>query len=283
MKFGLDVATSGDFADPEKLADLAVEAEGAGWDGFFVWDVMFAHQTMDEPVVDPWVTLAVIAVKTQRIRIGAFMTPLARRRPWQVARQTATLDHLSNGRLVFGAGLGYQALDFTPFGEDYEIKTRAKKLDEGLEILTGLWSGEAFSFQGKHYQLENVKFASRPVQSPRIPIWLAGGWPRHKPLRRAARWDGIYLMTVNQATNAFLTPKEIAEIADYIQSHRTSIAPFDIALNMDIPTNPDEAVDVIMPYAEAGATWCVGLSPNTLEQYRERIRLGPPVVDSPPK
>src|SRR5512136_2241596 len=119
MKFGLDVATSGDFADPGKLADLAYEAEQAGWDGFFVWDVMFAYQTMDEPVIDPWVTLAAIAMKTQHIRIGAFMTPLARRHPWQVARQTTTLDHLSNGRLVFGAALGYQALDFTPFGEDY--------------------------------------------------------------------------------------------------------------------------------------------------------------------
>jgi alkanesulfonate monooxygenase SsuD/methylene tetrahydromethanopterin reductase-like flavin-dependent oxidoreductase (luciferase family) len=278
MKFGLDVATSGDFADPRKLADLAVEAEQAGWDGFFVWDVMFAHQTMDEPVVDPWVTLASVAVKTQRIRIGAFMTPMARRRPWQVARQTATLDHLSNGRLVFGAALGYQALDFVSFGESYDPKIRAEKLDEGLQVLTGLWAGEAFSFHGKHYQLDNVKFASKPVQSPRIPIWLAGGWPRRKPLRRAARWDGIYLMTVNQTTNAFLTPREITEIVDYFQAYRKSTEPFDIALNVEIPSDPNKAVDVVRPYIEAGATWCVVLSPNTIEQYRERIRHGPPKV-----
>jgi alkanesulfonate monooxygenase SsuD/methylene tetrahydromethanopterin reductase-like flavin-dependent oxidoreductase (luciferase family) len=278
MKFGLDVATSGDFADPRKLADLAVEAEQAGWDGFFVWDVMFANQTMDEPVVDPWVTLATVAVKTQRIRIGAFMTPMARRRPWQVARQTATLDHLSNGRLVFGAALGYQALDFVSFGEDYDPKTRAEKLDEGLEVLTGLWGGEAFSFHGKHYQLDNVKFASKPVQSPRIPIWLAGGWPRRKPLQRAARWDGIYLMTVNQTTNEFLTPREITEIVDYFQTYRKSTESFDIALNVEIPSDPNKAVDVVRPYIEAGATWCVVLSPNTIEQYRERIRHGPPKV-----
>jgi alkanesulfonate monooxygenase SsuD/methylene tetrahydromethanopterin reductase-like flavin-dependent oxidoreductase (luciferase family) len=278
MKFGLDVATSGDFADPRKLADLAVEAEQAGWDGFFVWDVMFANQTMDEPVVDPWVTLATVAVKTQRIRIGAFMTPMARRRPWQVARQTATLDHLSNGRLVFGAALGYQALDFVSFGEGYDPKIRAEKLDEGLEVLTGLWAGEAFSFHGKHYQLDNVKFASKPVQSPRIPIWLAGGWPRRKPLQRAARWDGIYLMTVNQTTNEFLTPREITEIVDYFQTYRKSTESFDIALNVEIPSDPNKAVDVVRPYIEAGATWCVQLSPNTVEQYRERIRHGPPKV-----
>jgi alkanesulfonate monooxygenase SsuD/methylene tetrahydromethanopterin reductase-like flavin-dependent oxidoreductase (luciferase family) len=278
MKFGLDVATSGDFADPKKLATLAVEAEQAGWEGFFVWDVMFANQTMDEPVVDPWVTLATVAVKTQRIRIGAFMTPMARRRPWQVARQTATLDHLSNGRLVFGAALGYQALDFVSFGEDYDPKTRAEKLDEGLEVLTGLWAGEAFSFHGKHYQLDNVKFAPKPVQSPRIPIWLAGGWPRRKPLQRAARWDGIYLMTVNQTTNELLTPREITEIANYFQAHRKSTEPFDIALNVEIPSDPNKAVDVVRPYIEAGATWCVELSPNTVEQYRERIRHGPPKV-----
>jgi alkanesulfonate monooxygenase SsuD/methylene tetrahydromethanopterin reductase-like flavin-dependent oxidoreductase (luciferase family) len=192
---------------------------------------------MDEPVVDPWVTLAAVAVKTQRIRIGAFMTPMARRRPWQVARQTATLDHLSNGRLVFGAALGYQALDFVSFGESYDPKIRAEKLDEGLQVLTGLWAGEAFSFHGKHYQLDNVKFASKPVQSPRIPIWLAGGWPRRKPLRRAARWDGIYLMTVNQTTNAFLTPREITEIVDYFQAYRKSTEPFDIALNVEIPSD----------------------------------------------
>ncbi|HET7088898.1 MAG TPA: LLM class flavin-dependent oxidoreductase [Anaerolineae bacterium] len=278
MKFGLDVATAGDYADPRKLADLAAEAEQAGWDGFFVWDVVFAHQTSQEPVIDPWVTLAAVAMKTQRIRIGAFMTPLARRRPWQVARQTVTLDHLSNGRLVFGAALGYQALDFVPFKEDYGPKIRAEKLDEGLEVLTGLWAGEAFSFRGKHYQVDNVKFVPKPVQSPRIPIWLAGGWPRRKPLQRAARWDGIYLMTVNQTTNELLTPKETREIVAYFKAHRKRTEPFDIAVNVETPSDPKQAAKVVRPYIEAGATWCVELSPDTIEQYRERIRSGPPKV-----
>lgn len=280
MKFGLDVATAGDFADPRKLADLAAEAEQAGWDGFFVWDVVFANQTSDEAVVDPWVTLAAIAMKTKRIRIGAFMTPLARRRPWQVARQTVTLDHLSNGRVVFGAALGYQALDFVPFREDYDSKIRAEKLDEGLEVLTGLWTGETFRFRGKHFQVDNVKFLPKPVQSPRIPVWLAGGWPRRKPLDRAARWDGIYLMTVNQMTNTLLAPEEVGTIVAYLKAHRERVEPFDIAVNVQTSFDPQKAADVVRPYFEAGATWCVELSPGTVEEYRERIRIGPPKIQA---
>jgi alkanesulfonate monooxygenase SsuD/methylene tetrahydromethanopterin reductase-like flavin-dependent oxidoreductase (luciferase family) len=254
MKFGLDVATSGDFADPRKLADLAAEAEQAGWDGFFVWDVIFANQTQDEPVVDPWVTLAAIAMRTERIKIGAFMTPLARRRPWQVARQAATLDHLSNGRLVFGASLGYQALDFLPFGEDYDARIRAEKLDEGLVVITGLWAGEEFSFRGKHFQLDKVRFNLRPAQLPRIPVWLAGGWPKRKPLERAARWDGLYLMTTNQATNELLTPEEVREAAAYCAAHRPNGAPFDIAVNLDLPPERGAAAAMLAAYEQAGAT-----------------------------
>ncbi|MEW6094347.1 MAG: LLM class flavin-dependent oxidoreductase [Chloroflexota bacterium] len=278
MKFGLDVGTTGEYANPQKLADLAAEAERAGWDGFFVWDIVFANDAPEELVVDPWVTLAAIAMQTQHIRIGAFMTPLARRRPWQVARQTATLDHLSNGRLIFGAALGNQALDFVPFGETYDLKILAEKLDEGLEVLTGLWTGQAFRYHGKHYQVDNVRFVPKPVQSPRIPVWLAGGWPRHKPLRRAARWDGIYLMTLNQTTGKLLTPEEISEIVAYLKIHRQRNEPFDVAVNVETPSDPKKAAEIVRPYFEAGATWCVELSPDTVEEYRERIRTGPPQV-----
>src|SRR5947209_6380623 len=238
MKYGLDIPTAGVYADPRTLADLAAEAEEAGWDGFFIWDVLFVENQLTVPVVDPWIALAAIAMRTQRIRIGALLTPLPRRRPWQVARQTVALDHLSNGRLIFGAGLGYQALDFTSFGEDDDARLRAEKLDEGLEVLQGLWSGEAFSFHGKHYQVNDVTLLPKPLQSPRIPVWLAGGWPKRKPLRRAAGWDGIYLMTVNQATGELLTPEEIRAIAAYVKTYRTSTEPFDIAMNGETPTDP---------------------------------------------
>ncbi len=278
MKFGLDVGTSGDFANPRKLVDLAVQAEKSGWDGFFVWDVLFTDQSMNESVIDPWITLAAIAMNTERIRIGAFMTPLARRRPWLVARQTATLDQLSNGRLVFGAALGYQELDFMPFGEDYDPKVRAKKLDEGLEILTGLWTGDTFSFHGDYYQVDHARFLPKPVQLPRIPVWTAGGWPRHKPLERAAKWDGVYLMAVNQTTQERLTPREIREISAYIQARRTGKEAFEIAVNVEGPADSKAAVDVAQSYQEAGATWWVELSPDTVEEYGQRIRKGPPRV-----
>jgi alkanesulfonate monooxygenase SsuD/methylene tetrahydromethanopterin reductase-like flavin-dependent oxidoreductase (luciferase family) len=192
MKYGLDVSTAGEYADPCILADLALEAEQAGWDGFFLWDVIFAEGQADMPVTDSWIALAAIASKTQQIRIGALLTPLARRRPWKVARETVALDHLSKGRLIFAAGLGYQTLEFTPFEEESDPKIRAEKLEEGLQILNNLWAGEPCRFQGKHYHINVTKFLPRPVQSPRIPVWIGGYWPNRKPFRRAAQWDGAY-------------------------------------------------------------------------------------------
>ena len=278
MKFGLDIPTGGVYADPRKLADLAAEAEEAGWDGFFIWDIVFTSGESPEPVVNPSVALAAIAMRTERMRIGAMVTPLSRRRPWQVARETVSLDHLSNGRLIFGAGSGYQQRDFTPFGEEYDLKIRAEKLDEGLEILEGLWSGEEYSFHGKHYQLENVTFLPKPLQSPRIPVWLAGGWPRRKPLRRAARWDGVCLMTVNQETNELLKPEEIREVVAYIQSYRESSESFDVTVYGEAPDDAGKAAGIIRAYQEAGATWWIDFEHEgeSLEDYRARIRRGPP-------
>lgn len=278
MKYGLDIPTAGAYADPRKLADLAADAEQAGWDGFFVWDLFLGKDGAAEPVVDPWVALAAIAMRTERLRIGAFVTPLARRRPWHVARETVSLDQLSNGRLIFAAGLGWQPHDFAAFGEESDLKVRAEKLDEGLEVLCGLWTGEPFSFQGKHYQIDAVTLVPKPVQSPRIPVWLAGGWPKRKPLRRAARWDGIYLMTVNQATSELLSPAELREIAAYLKTQRESDDPFDIALNGETPADPRQGAAIVQPYLEAGATWWVEYEAarESFEDYRERIRGGPP-------
>jgi alkanesulfonate monooxygenase SsuD/methylene tetrahydromethanopterin reductase-like flavin-dependent oxidoreductase (luciferase family) len=280
MKYGLDIPTAGAYANARTLATLAAEAEEAGWDGFFLWDVLFAQDQPTIPVVDPWIALAAIAMRTHHIRIGAMLTPLPRRRPWQVARQTVALDYLSNGRLVFGAGLGYQALDFTPFNEEYDSKIRAEKLDEGLEVLRGLWSGETFSFQGKHYQVNEVTLLPKPLQSPRIPVWLAGGWPRHKPLRRAARWDGIYLMAANQVTGESLTPEEIREIVAYVNTYREADDPFDVAINGEL-TDPRQRVEMIQRYSEAGATWWVEVEApgQSFGEYQKRIRQGPPRVE----
>jgi alkanesulfonate monooxygenase SsuD/methylene tetrahydromethanopterin reductase-like flavin-dependent oxidoreductase (luciferase family) len=276
MKFGLDVALSGTYADPHKLAELAAEAERAGWDGFFVWDCLFEPESPTEPVVDPWITLAAIAMRTKRIKIGAFMTPLPRRRPWKVAREAVTLDHLSGGRLIFGAGSGFQSHDFAPFGEELDPKVRAEKLDEALAILDGLWTGEAFSYHGNHYQVNEVTLRPKPIQSPRIPIWLAAGWPRRKPFRRAANWDGIYVMTVNQLTDEILTLAEIKEIVAYLKAHRSRLEPLEIAVNIEMPANSEQGRELVQSYTEAGVTWLLELSPETFEAYQERIWPGPP-------
>ncbi|MHB8598262.1 MAG: LLM class flavin-dependent oxidoreductase [Ktedonobacteraceae bacterium] len=275
MKYGLDIPTAGTYADPRKLADLAAEAEEARWDGFFLWDILFAENQSDIPVVDPWITLAAIAMRTQRIKIGAMLTPLPRRRPWQVARETVTLDQLSNGRLIFGAGSGYQALDFTPFGEEYDLKLRAEKLDEGLAVLRGLWTGETFNFAGKHYQIHDIRMLPKPLQSPRIPVWLAGGWPNRKPFRRAAHWDGIYLMTINQVTGEPLTSAEVREIVAYINTYREKADPFDVAVYGETPADPHKGATLVQPYREAGATWWIEAR-EAFEELRERIRQGPP-------
>ena len=188
------------------------------------------------------------------------------------------MDHLSNGRLTFGAALGYQALDFTTFGEEYDLNIRAEKLDESLEVLKGLWSGEVFSFHGKHYQLNDAQMLPKSVQSPRIPVWLAGGWPKRKPLRRAAHWDGIYLMTVNQITGELLKVEEIRQAVTYIKDHRESSDPFDVAVNGEIPAGAQNRSEIIQAYEEAGATWWVELEGEgeSFEEYRARIRRGPP-------
>ncbi|MBI3958780.1 MAG: LLM class flavin-dependent oxidoreductase [Chloroflexi bacterium] len=271
MKYGLDVFIHGEYANPHKLADLAVEAEESGWDGFFVQDGLL-H---DEPTTDPWIALAAIAMQTKHIRIGALVTALARRHPWQVARQTVALDHLSKGRLIFGAGLGFEAQEFTALGQEADPKIRAEKLDEGLAILDGLWTGEPFDFRGKHYQVNAVRFLPRPVQSPRIPVWIAGFWPNRRPFRRAAQWDGLYVGT-EKVTGEVLAPAELKEVIVYVTAHRERADPIDIAFAGKTPSNPEEGFARVQPYIEAGATWWLEGIWGPFAKGQERIRNGPP-------
>ncbi|CAG0944313.1 hypothetical protein ANRL1_01672 [Anaerolineae bacterium] len=278
MKFALDVSIAQSYSDPRVLADLAAEAEDAGWDGFFVWDAIFYWKQFNVPMTDPWIALTAIAMKTERIRIGTMITPLARRRPWQVARETVALDHLSNGRLIFGVGLGYQALDFEAFGENADNRIRSEKLDEGLEILNGLWSGKYFHLEGKHYQVRRVKFLPKPIQKPRIPIWVAGYWPNRKPFRRAARWDGVLPGKVKEAQ---LYPSDLKEILDFVNAHRVSTIPFDVAIYGRTPSDGRKGAKVVRPWSDAGATWWregIGDERGTLKEIRARIRSGPPRI-----
>jgi alkanesulfonate monooxygenase SsuD/methylene tetrahydromethanopterin reductase-like flavin-dependent oxidoreductase (luciferase family) len=263
--------------DPLTVADLAGEAEAAGWDGVFYWDGIHLGDTME--VYDPWVVMAAMAMKTGRVRLGAVLTPPARRRPWKLARETMTLDHLSGGRLVLPVGLG--ALDdggFAKVGEPTDRKVRAQLLDESLEILTGLWSGEPFSYHGEHYQLEEMTFLPPPVQSPRIPIWVVGAWPSEKSMRRALRYDGLLAYT----TRGEVTPDDIRAMREYVEENRGTNGTFDIVWEGVTPGgDPARAASIVRPFAEAGITWwmeSMWSPPNEPGDLRARIREGPPSI-----
>jgi alkanesulfonate monooxygenase SsuD/methylene tetrahydromethanopterin reductase-like flavin-dependent oxidoreductase (luciferase family) len=204
MYFAIDTPNFGDFADAQVLADLAREAEQAGWDGFFLWDHIGAG--WEVPIGDPWVQMAAMAMTTERIKLGTLVTPVPRRRPWKLAREAVTLDQLSNGRLILGVGIGGDSgHEFSCFGESPDDKLHGAMLDEGLDVLTGLWTGEPFSYQGAHYRIDGARFLPTPVQTPRIPIWVAGIWPHPRPFRRAARWDGVCALKADEGT---MTPAD---------------------------------------------------------------------------
>ena len=254
MKYGILIPNFGDCCgSARELAELADEGENAGWDGFFVFDHVLYSGGETVPEVDPWVALAAVALKTKHIRIGSLVTPIARRRPWKLARETVSIDHLSGGRLILGVGLGDPAsVEFESFGESSVDQIRAAKLDEGLDMLVGLWRGEAFSYQGQHYTARNVQFLPRAFQSPRIPIWVAGRWPRQVPFLRAARWDGVFPLGLSSGSK--LSPEEIGHVATFIRSHRTDTSPFDVVATSGADGRMADS-DTLLAYGAAGATW----------------------------
>jgi alkanesulfonate monooxygenase SsuD/methylene tetrahydromethanopterin reductase-like flavin-dependent oxidoreductase (luciferase family) len=263
---------------PRVVAELAREVEEAGWDGVFYWDGICVG---DMETYDPWVVMAAMAMRTERVRIGAVLTPPARRRPWKLARETVTLDHLSGGRLVLPVGLG--ALDdggFSKVGEPTDKKVRAQLLDESLEILTGLWSGKPFSYQGEHYRLEEMTFRPTPVQRPRIPVWVVGAWPSRKSMGRTLRYDGVLVAAVGGSP---VTPETIREISEYTEENREGDGAFDIVWEGQTPgEDPERVASIVRPYAEAGATWWIEspwTPPNEPDDLRVRIRQGPPRLE----
>jgi probable F420-dependent oxidoreductase len=276
MKYGITVPNFGSYGEPRALAALAREAEDAGWDGFFVWDHIGGGDPSFGPdVSDPWVLLTAIALNTERIRIGTMITPVPRRRPWVLARQTVTLDRLSNGRLILGVGLGFPPTEYSTFGEDPDERVRARKLDEGLDVLTGLWSGEPFSYGGEHFRIEEVTFQP-PAQRPRIPIWVAGMWPAHAPFRRAAKYDGAFPI---HADITPITPDELREIVAYTRAHRTSDEPFDIILSGERGGGPYAWTEPLSSYEAAGATWWLETLTDwraPIDQIHDYVRRGPP-------
>lgn len=267
MRFGV-IITGGAVAEQ---IELARAAEVAGWDGVFTWDGIHLGDEMEAH--DPWVLMTAFAMATERVRIGAIIQPLSRRRPWKVARESITLDHVSSGRFVLCVGLG--ALDDSAWGrvgEATDRRIRAERLDETLQILTGLWTGEPFGFAGEHYRFEPMAFRPRPLQEPRIPIWVVGAWPSERSMARAARWDGLL---PNATRGGTVTPQMLREMRDWIAERRGSLDSFDIVV--EGTTAKGDGTEP-RRWAEAGATWWIESDWNTFDpaDARRRIDAGPP-------
>lgn len=283
MRYGIHIHNFGDYADQRVLVELARDAEAAEWDGVFVCDHLTSRSASGpEPVANPWIALAAIATATRRVRIGPLVTPLPRRRPWQVASETVTLDQLAGGRLILGVGSGTTLeQSFAPFGEELDARKRADLLDEGLDVLTGLWRGEPFHYRGAHYQIENATFLPTSIQQPRIPIWVAGTWPHRRPFRRAARWDGFFadVEGVDWLRGEIMTPDDLRAMVAYVKTQRSSDQPFDVVIGGHSPIERARAAAFLAPYVDAGLTWWVeGIHPafGSAAELRARIRQGPP-------
>jgi alkanesulfonate monooxygenase SsuD/methylene tetrahydromethanopterin reductase-like flavin-dependent oxidoreductase (luciferase family) len=265
-KRGIFVAPFDELADPRLLAELASDAESQGWDGFFLWDHI-VYRPPVRAVIDPWVALAAVACATQRLRLGPLVTPLSRRRVHKLARETVTLDHLSDGRLTLGVGLGSDNNgELEPFGEVVEPRERARLLDQGLERLSAYWGKD---------------FAPAPVQRPRIPVWVAARWPNRRPVRRAARWDGLFPIELPG-------PDALAELAAEVAGGPGEPVAAEGATGAEGATEagPARQFDMVVdippedepgPWAAAGATWVLtgfGMQPRE-QQVRETIQAGP--------
>jgi alkanesulfonate monooxygenase SsuD/methylene tetrahydromethanopterin reductase-like flavin-dependent oxidoreductase (luciferase family) len=283
MRYGVYLPNQGAFADVGVLVELARSAEGAGWDGFFIWDELLPLYKHNDAVrdllgesddtADAIVALTAVATATRRIRFGTLVTAVARLRPEAFARQTATLDRLSDGRLVLGVGLGHPDDQFTAFGIDADLRTRAAVVDEFLDLVSRLWSGEPVEFDGDYYTCHGVSMKPTPAQSPRIPIWIGAGGSYRAPRRRAARWDGFAPASEQWPTVA-IPPKTYAEIAADLRAAGAPTTPYDLVLigNADATEPPPAALP---DYERAGVNWLLTQA-LTVDDAHNRIRRGPP-------
>lgn len=269
----------------DRLVELGIAAEEAGWDGVFLIDQLVLPDEAGTPdIADPWVTLTAIAERTEEIRLGSYVTPIPRRQPWQLARDLATLDVLSDGRVILGAGLG-RDYDYEPFGQSYNLRQLGQQYDEALDVIAGLWTGEPFSYDGEYYTLDEAVLRPTPVQDPRIPITIAGLWPNKKPIKRGAQWDGI--MPHYRGDGILpkegiegLVPETEAEPEDEVRElmkYYRDVAdePGEVFLPADPPHRTDGWLNQC---EELGATWAV-TRPRESGQWNltmERVRDGPP-------
>lgn len=290
IKTALYLPNYGPFGEARDIADLARDAESAGWDGFFIWDHLMRDNITGEmlPFADPWVSLTAAAMQTTIIKLGTTVTPLPRRRPQVLAKETATLDRLSNGRLILSVGIGGGKSEWDDLGEETDLATRGRMLDEGLDVLVGLWSGEPFQYDGEFYHIEKTQFLPPPFQTPRIPIWVGGIWPNKRPFRRMARWDGMYPLFGANKTNLETVFSEAVAFVKEERQQLGFVGSFDVIMRGVSPgDDPNEASNRLTAAEEAGATWWLealspevfGLAPTDPKAYqvlRTRVQQGPP-------
>lgn len=278
MRFGLDLTIFGELADPALLLDLAIEAETAGWDGFFLWDHMVTERSSH--VTDPWVVLAAVAASTTDLRFGPMVTPLARRRMTKLARETVALDQLSGGRLILGVGLGtHDASEFSDLGDEGDPRVRARILDESLALLDQLWSGEPVEFEGEYLQARTKPFLPTPVQRPRIPIWVGGLWPHKRPMQRAALWDGAFPIKAGVDFTYQMTPEEMAQAQAFVRGERESDSPFDLVHGGLLSGDRPADAALAQRYADVGVSWWLEhIYPGRMavSEIRDLVHMGPP-------
>lgn len=269
--------------DTRTLMAQVQAAEAAGWDGFFIPDCIGIETPTfpPGPAYDPWVQLGVLATYTERIKLGTLLSAPSRRRPWKLARETVTIDHLSNGRLILGVGLGAASDDvgFYKVGEAMDLRTRAELMDESLTILDGLWRSVRVSFHGKHFHVDEMQLLPPSVQQPRIPIWVVGALGRARSMNRTMRWDGIIPQKMVDGAPAALTPEDVQSIRAYAAERRDPSAPFDIITEGETPgDDPVRGAEMVRPLAEAGATWWIESrwSARDADEIMTRIMQGPP-------
>lgn len=283
MKYGFVLA----YGDARTAAELAALAEEHGWDGFFVWESVWG--------IDAWVMLAAAAMTTEQVRLGTMVTPLPRRKPWDVAGQTSTVDNLSNGRVILSVGLGVAGEDrFWLFEDDPGRKVRAELLDESLAMLQHLWRDQPFEFEGKHYRSRSIAALDPPappppVQQPRIRTWAVGAWPRPKSMRRAALQDGWLPDYVPAGTTERpdLTPDQLADGIEWIRreraAHGLSMDGYDVVVEGDTAADDAAADDVVRTWADAGATWWMEAGWSTMDPATARANAERRLVAGPPR
>lgn len=268
-----------------EFVELARLGEEHGWDAVFSWEAVFRH--------DAWATLAAAAVSTERIRLGTLITPVPRYRPWDLAARVGSVDRLSGGRVVLGAGLGAPNANWLAFEPDDGRAVRAQRLDEGLDILTGLLGGQPFSYDGRHFSARPVTELAPPppVQRPHPPIWLVGalvrGRQRQPSLARAARYDGIFPAVARAAEGqSGITLETFGEIVQRVRDFRAEAGlgdrPYDFVIEGDSYHGFVEVEGGPADWEAAGATWWVESwwdlpeTSETVDELRRRITAGPP-------